>query len=34
MLRDNFIWLQDVHVSYAHWFYSIIVGWIVREFVS
>ena len=30
MLRDNFIWLQDVHVSYAHWFSSVI----VREFVS
>ena len=30
LLRDSFIWLQDVHVSYAHWFYSII----VREFVS
>ena len=30
MLRDSFIWLQDVHVSYAHWFSFII----VREFVS
>ena len=34
MLRDSFVWLQDVHVSYAHWFSSIIVICIVREFVS
>ena len=25
MLRNSFIWLQDVHVSYTHWFSSIIV---------